>query len=126
LQGHYRRTEDDQDWEPDPLIQDERFVAVKTNKGMLIFTACSHAGIVNVLAHARDCFPDVPLHAVLGGFHLSGGNESVIPETVEALKAFELDVIAPAHCTGWRAVSALAGAFGSAVVPSAVGKTYKF
>jgi 7,8-dihydropterin-6-yl-methyl-4-(beta-D-ribofuranosyl)aminobenzene 5'-phosphate synthase len=126
LQGHYRRTEDDQDWEPDPLIQDERFVAVKTNKGMLIFTACSHAGIVNVLAHARDCFPDVPLHAVLGGFHLSGGNESVIPETVEALKAFELDVIAPAHCTGWRAVSALAGAFGSTVVPSAVGKTYKF
>jgi 7,8-dihydropterin-6-yl-methyl-4-(beta-D-ribofuranosyl)aminobenzene 5'-phosphate synthase len=126
LQGHYRRTADDQDWEPDPLIQDERFVAVRTSKGMLVFTACSHAGVVNVLAHARECFPDVPLHAVIGGFHLSGGNERVIPDTVEALKAFDLDVIAPAHCTGWRAVGALAAAFGSAVVPSAVGKTYHF
>ena len=68
----------------------------------------------------------MPLHAVIGGFHLSGGNERVIPDTVDALKAFDLDVIAPAHCTGWRAVGALAGAFGSAVVPAAVGKTYHF
>ena len=93
---------------------------------MLVFTACSHAGIVNVMAHARDCFPDVPLHAVIGGFQLSGGNERVIPDTVDALRAFDLDVIAPAHCTGWRAVAALAAAFKNAVVPSAVGKTYHF
>lgn len=126
LKGHYRRTADDRDWEPDPLIQDERFVAVRMNKGMVVFTACSHAGIVNVLAHARDSFADVPLHAVIGGFHLSGGKERVIPETVDALGAFDLDVIAPAHCTGWRAVGALASAFGSAVVPAAVGKTYHF
>jgi 7,8-dihydropterin-6-yl-methyl-4-(beta-D-ribofuranosyl)aminobenzene 5'-phosphate synthase len=126
LKGHYRRTEDDQDWEPDPLIQDERFVAVQVSNGILVFTACSHAGLVNVLTHARDCFGEVPLHAVLGGFHLSGGNERVIPDTVDAIETFDLKVIAPAHCTGWRAVSALANRYGDAVVPAAVGKTYKF
>lgn len=125
--GHHRRTEDGTGWEPDPLLMDERFVALRVQgKGLVVLTACSHAGVVNVLMHARECFPGEPLHAVLGGFHLAGGNERVIPQTVEALRAFDLKTIAAAHCTGWRAVNALAAAFGDAVVPSAVGKTYRF
>lgn len=127
MQGQYRRTEDGLDWEPDPLLIDERFVAVNVkDKGVLVFTACSHAGVVNVMTHARDCFAGLPIYGVIGGFHLSGGNERVIPETVAALRAFDLKTIAAAHCTGWRAVSALAAAFGDAVAPSAVGKTYRF
>ena len=35
-------------------------------------------------------------------------------------------MIAAAHCTGWRAVNALANAFGDAVAPAAVGKVYRF
>jgi len=79
-----------------------------------------------VLTHARDCFPRAPLYGVMGGFHLAGGNERVIPETVDAMRAFDLKSIAAAHCTGWRAVNALATAFGEAVAPSAVGKTYRY
>ena len=127
MQGQYRRTEDGLDWEPDPLLVDERFVAVSVkDRGAIIFTACSHAGVVNVMTHARECFAGLPLHGVMGGFHLSGGNERVIPDTVAALRAFDLKTIAAAHCTGWRAVNALAAAFGEAVAPSAVGKTYRF
>ena len=123
----YRRTSDGSDWEPDPLVLDERYVAVRIqDKGVLVFTACSHAGVVNVLTDARDRFKGVPLFGVLGGFHLSGANERIIPQTVEAMRSFGLKVIAAAHCTGWRAVSALAAAFGEAVAPSAVGKTYRF
>ena len=127
LQGQYRRADATAGWEPDPLILDERFVAVKVRgKGVVVLTACSHAGVVNVLSHARDCFPEAPPHGVLGGFHLSGANERVIPETVAALRPFALATIATAHCTGWRAVGALAAEFGPAVVPSAVGKLYRF
>ncbi len=127
MPGQYRRTVDGSDWEPDPLLMDERFVAVRVkDKGVIVFTACSHAGVVNVLTHARACFPGPPLFGVMGGFHLAGGNERIIPETVEAMREFELKCIAAAHCTGWRAVSALAAAFGDAVAPSAVGKTYRF
>ena len=127
LPGHYRRTEDGSGWEPDPLITDERFVAVSVkDKGVVVFTACSHAGVVNVLTHARECFPRRPLHGVMGGFHLSGANEKVIPDTVDAMRAFGLKSIMAAHCTGWRATGALAAAFGDAVAPSAVGKTFRF
>jgi 7,8-dihydropterin-6-yl-methyl-4-(beta-D-ribofuranosyl)aminobenzene 5'-phosphate synthase len=125
--GQYRLSDNGKDWEPDPVIIDERYVAVSVKgKGIVVFTACSHAGVVNVLKDARNRFPTTPLHAVLGGFHLSGANESVIPETVEALREFDLTTIGAAHCTGWRAVAALSQAFGSAVVPASVGKTYRF
>jgi 7,8-dihydropterin-6-yl-methyl-4-(beta-D-ribofuranosyl)aminobenzene 5'-phosphate synthase len=128
LPGQHRKTADGKGWELDELIMDERFLAVKVkNKGMIIFTACSHAGVVNVLEHARSEFHGERLHAVVGGLHLSGGNERIIPETVEALAGFDLTVIAAGHCTGWRAMNALANAFGSEkLVPLAVGKRYKF
>jgi len=126
LPGQHRRTADG-GWEPDPLIMDERYVAVAIKgKGLLVLTACSHAGVVNVLEHARARMPEIPPYAVMGGFHLSGTNERVIPQTVEAMRQFGLSVIASAHCTGWRATNALAAAFGDAVVPSAVGKLYRF
>lgn len=129
LPNHVRRTQDGTDWEPDPLITDERFLAVRVKgKGLVVFTACSHAGVVNVLRHARRVFPDMPIHAVMGGFHLSGpGPEQIIPETVRDLTEFDLRRIVPAHCTGWRAVTALVNRFGDTVVaPSAVGKRFRF
>lgn len=127
MPGQYRQSMDGSTWEPDPLLMDERYVAVKVRgKGVVVFTACSHAGVVNVLTDARASSPDAPLYGVFGGFHLSGANEKIIPETIEGLRPFGLEVIAAAHCTGWRAVGALAAAFGDAVAPSAVGKLYRF
>lgn len=116
-------------WEPDPWIMDERYAAVHVRGlGMIVFTACSHAGVINVLTHAREVFDPVPLYGVMGGFHLSGAAcEAIIPETVEDLKAFDLKMIVPGHCTGWRAVHKLVEAFGEdRVVPSAVGRTHRF
>lgn len=119
------RLNDDGEWELDELLMDERFVAVHVaNKGLFVFTACSHAGLINVLTHAGNRFPGVPIYGVLGGFHLSGATEAIIPDTVEALDRFNLGVIAAAHCTGWRALGALTTRFGDRVVPSAVGKRF--
>ncbi len=128
LKGQHRLKLDGTGWEPDELIMDERFVAVNVaGKGVIVLTACSHAGVVNVLMHARTCFGATPLHGVIGGLHLSGSNEKIIPDTMAALRDFGLSVIAPGHCTGWRAVTALTNAFGdSAVVPIAVGKRLSF
>ena len=90
LQNHVRRNANGE-WEADPLIMDERFLAVAVKgKGVVVFTACSHAGVVNVLTHARECFPDQKLYAVMGGFHLSGETERCIPETVRDIAGFGL------------------------------------
>jgi 7,8-dihydropterin-6-yl-methyl-4-(beta-D-ribofuranosyl)aminobenzene 5'-phosphate synthase len=127
LPGHMRQAADGRSWEPDPLILDERFVAVHVKgRGQLVFSACSHAGIVNVLTHARQASPAVGLYGAMGGLHLSGSTEKIIPDTVADLKRFGLAVLAPGHCTGWRALSLLAREFGDELVPSAVGKRYVF
>lgn len=128
LPGQHRLTLDGKGWELDELIMDERFIVVNVRgKGLVVFTACSHAGVVNVLTCARASFPQIPLYAVLGGLHLSGTNERIIPQTVEAMRQFDLSVIAAGHCTGWRAISALANTFGdSTLAPLAVGKRYTF
>jgi 7,8-dihydropterin-6-yl-methyl-4-(beta-D-ribofuranosyl)aminobenzene 5'-phosphate synthase len=127
LANHVRRNANG-DWQPDPLIMDERFLAVAVKgKGIVVFTACSHAGVVNVLTHAGRCFPDQKLFAVMGGFHLSGETERCIPDTVRDIAGFGLEVIAPGHCTGWRAVNRLVQVCGeAAVVPLAVGKIFTF
>jgi 7,8-dihydropterin-6-yl-methyl-4-(beta-D-ribofuranosyl)aminobenzene 5'-phosphate synthase len=126
--GQVRLMQDGQSWEPDELLMDERFLVINVaGKGLVVLSACSHAGVVNVLMHARDSFPSVPLHAVMGGLHLSGPNEAVIPQTVEGLRTFDLKTIAAGHCTGWRALTALATAFGDKILaPTAVGKRYVF
>jgi 7,8-dihydropterin-6-yl-methyl-4-(beta-D-ribofuranosyl)aminobenzene 5'-phosphate synthase len=124
--GHKRRSEDGQSWEDDPLIMDERFLTAHVRgKGIVVFTACSHAGVVNVLKHAQSSFPAVPLHGVAGGFHLAGGNEKIIADSVRDIGSFGLALIAPGHCTGWRALNALANACGDrTVAPLAVGKIF--
>jgi 7,8-dihydropterin-6-yl-methyl-4-(beta-D-ribofuranosyl)aminobenzene 5'-phosphate synthase len=126
--GHVRQLPSGE-WEDDQWIMDERFLVVNVrDKGLVVFSACSHAGIINVLKHTQLLFPATPLYAVMGGFHLSGRSvEKIIPETIKDMEQFNLKMIIPAHCTGWRAVNALGNMFGDQmIVPSAVGRIYEF
>lgn len=127
--GHLKRSPDGQSWEPDPWLLDERYLAVDVKgKGVVVFSMCSHAGVVNVLTAARETFAGTPLHAVIGGFHLAGPTvEKAIPQTILGLMGFGLARIIPAHCTGWRAFTALARECDESVLmPSAVGRKFTF
>jgi 7,8-dihydropterin-6-yl-methyl-4-(beta-D-ribofuranosyl)aminobenzene 5'-phosphate synthase len=124
---HLSRTAPDAPWEPDPLLLDERMlVAHVRDLGLVVLSACSHAGIVNVCTEVHRLFPDLPIHCVMGGLHLGGVMERLIPDTVAALRPFAIAHIITGHCTGWRALHALANAFGDRVSQSAVGTTYTF
>lgn len=129
LPGHMRLASDGRSWEPDPWLRDERYLAANVgSKGIVVFSMCSHAGIVNVLTDARSRFEHRSLHAAMGGFHLSGRTvEAAIPQTILGLMSFGLKRIVPAHCTGWRAFTALARSCEEDVlVPSAVGRKFLF
>jgi len=127
LVGHYSFRGDN--GAPDPLIMDERFVAAFVpGRGVTVLSACSHAGIVNACLHAKQMFPDTAVDAVLGGYHLAGKSmETRIEATVGDLKArIDPRLVAPGHCTGWRAKAALAVAFAPGrYAPSVVGTVYR-
>ncbi len=115
--------------EPDPLIMDERFVAAAVRgRGVTVFSACSHAGIVNACLGAMDRFPGSPIDTVLGGYHLAGkAMEPRIEATVRDLAARVAPLlVAPGHCTGWRAKARLADEFAPGCYgPSVVGTMYR-
>lgn len=114
--------------EPDPLILDERLLAAHVRgRGVSLLSACSHAGVVNACLTARGLLPGLPIDVVLGGYHLAGSAmELRIGETVrDLIEIVDPRVVAPGHCTGWRAKAALAAAFAPGRYgPSVVGSCY--
>lgn len=112
---------------PDPLILDERFLAAHVRgRGLSVLSACSHAGVVNACLGAQAGLR-LPVDVVLGGYHLSGkAMEPRIEATVRDLQTrIGPRVVAPGHCTGWRAKAALAQAFAPGRYgPSSVGSMY--
>jgi 7,8-dihydropterin-6-yl-methyl-4-(beta-D-ribofuranosyl)aminobenzene 5'-phosphate synthase len=115
-------------WQPDPLILDDQAIIVEVrDRGLVLLTGCGHAGIVNILRHVRQLTGNDRFHAVIGGFHLSGPQfEPVIAPTCDALAEFAPDHLVPTHCTGWRAVHALAARFPESFIQNSVGTRFEF
>ena len=55
---------------------------------------------------------------------LPAGTATMQP--VAGLQPVDVQFLLPGHCTGWRAVHALANAYGDRVSQSAIGTTYRF
>jgi 7,8-dihydropterin-6-yl-methyl-4-(beta-D-ribofuranosyl)aminobenzene 5'-phosphate synthase len=112
----------------DPLILDERFFAARVRgRGVSVLSSCSHAGVVNAALGAQGACRGEPIDVILGGYHLAGqGMESRIEPTVHDLaNRIKPRVVAPGHCTGWRAKAALAHTFAPGHYgPSVVGSLY--
>ncbi|MBN1357560.1 MBL fold metallo-hydrolase [Candidatus Bathyarchaeota archaeon] len=115
------------EWKSDPLIMDERAVAVNIKgKGLVVVSGCAHAGIINTVNYAQQITDAKKVYAVLGGFHLAGKTfENRIQPTIEELQRINPQLIVPSHCTGWKAMCAIAKTFPEAFVWNSVGNLYK-
>jgi len=113
-------------WQPDPLILDDQaLIANVAGRGLVILTGCGHAGVINICRYAQRLTGTTKLHAVIGGFHLTGPLfEPIIDDTVSALEQLAPDVIVPAHCTGWKATHAIARRLPAAFIQNSVGTTF--
>jgi 7,8-dihydropterin-6-yl-methyl-4-(beta-D-ribofuranosyl)aminobenzene 5'-phosphate synthase len=123
----FHEVHQDHGWEPDPLILDDQaLIAHLRGAGLVVLTGCGHAGIVNIARYARRLTGVDAVHAVVGGFHLSGpGFAPVIGPTVDALADLGPQVIVPAHCTGWDASRAIATRLPDAFIQNSVGTRYE-
>ena len=109
--------------QPDPLICDDQGLVMHLRgNGLIVLSGCGHAGIVNTVHHAQAITGVRAVHAVIGGFHLGPTffHDRIDP-VVAALTALEPAVIAPAHCTGYRAAFAVYQARPDAFVQNTVG-----
>lgn len=61
----------DEDGEIVPdTFEDELALVLTGEKNISILSSCSHRGITNIVRAAQEAFPEMPLHLVLGGFHI--------------------------------------------------------
>lgn len=115
-------------WQHDPLIADDQCAMIHLRgQGLVIVTGCGHAGIINIIRNAQALTGIQQICAVVGGFHLTGALfEPIIEPTVAALAQIGPRYLVPGHCTGWKAVQAIARTLPDAFVATSVGTTLVF
>lgn len=113
-------------WGPDSFEDDQAIAFHLKDKGLVVLGGCSHAGIINTVRHVARTAGIDKIHAVLGGFHLSGPSEGLIEPTVAAMQAINPELIVPTHCTGWKAINRFEQEMPDQFVLNTVGSTYLF
>ena len=106
-------------WELDSF-EHELIMVIREEQGLVVFTGCSHSGILNMIDTVTKQFPGVPIKAVFGGFHLidlpilntmAGSKREVEGIGKEILK-YPIDKLYTGHCTGMKAYRVLKGVMG--------------
>jgi 7,8-dihydropterin-6-yl-methyl-4-(beta-D-ribofuranosyl)aminobenzene 5'-phosphate synthase len=83
--------------------------------------------IINTVRHIQEQTGTEKVHAVLGGFHLTGPIfEPLIGPTIEEMKKIGPDFVVPTHCTGWNAINRFAKEMPEQFILNTVGTTYVF
>lgn len=114
-------------WEADPISDDQALVINVKDKGLVVISGCAHAGIINTVEYARKITGEDKVHAVMGGFHLTGPLfEPVIAPTIAAMKKIDPAYVVPMHCTGWNAINRFFAEMPGRCVLNTVGTTYGF
>jgi len=120
------RVEEAGELRQDTFIGEQTLIAHVRDKGLVVVTSCSHRGIVGICRWAARVAGVPKIHAVIGGFHLSGLGEERITRVTDAFRDLELDYIVPQHCTGFEALAAIRQGLGDRLVISSVGTAFTF
>lgn len=110
---------------PDPLLDDQSLY-IQSDAGLVILCGCAHAGVRNILAHARSLTGIERLHALIGGLHHPFTVHEQGEQIIQDLLSLNVQQIALSHCTGHTAVNRFMNSFGSAVSIGRVGTSYIF
>ena len=90
----------------------EMVTVLEGDKGLVILTGCAHNGVMNMVAATQKAFPNKPIQAVIGGFHLHHEKDEDVRIVGEALLAAEIPAVYTGHCTGDRAMEVLEDVLG--------------
>ena len=107
----------------------EQFLLIRDPEGDVIFTSCSHNGIVNIVDTVLELFPQDTIRAVVGGFHLKAHRPNAQGEMVETINCSPefahqtaqvlaqkvRDHVYTCHCTGEVGCATLAEVLGDKI-----------
>jgi 7,8-dihydropterin-6-yl-methyl-4-(beta-D-ribofuranosyl)aminobenzene 5'-phosphate synthase len=102
-------------------FEHELILVIRQNTGLVVFTGCSHHGILNMLDAVLEHFPGQTIKAVFGGFHLidlplinsMAGNKNDVEELGKAILKYPIEKVYTGHCTGIKAYRILKEVMGA-------------
>lgn len=80
-------------------IMDDTALAYLSEKGLVIVTGCSHAGICNIVEKAKKVTGIDNVIDIIGGFHLMEPDKKQLSKTKEYLDKLNLVQLHACHCT---------------------------
>ena len=99
----------------------ELILVVEEDGGLVIFTGCSHNGVLNMIATVLMGLPEKPVKALVGGFHQIGlpvfnhmaASKNEVQQLGQRLMQTPIKKIYTGHCTGLKAYPILKEVMGT-------------
>ncbi|NMB41501.1 MAG: MBL fold metallo-hydrolase [Firmicutes bacterium] len=93
------------------ILRDDQAIILEGSSGTIVLLGCAHAGLINTLRYASKLTGKSKIYACYGGMHLVNASAKRLDYTVRELKSFDIQKLAPCHCTGFKASCTLFQAF---------------
>jgi len=110
----------------------EVVMAIEENGKLVVFTGCSHNGILNAIEKAGQEFPGIPIKAVFGGFHLvsvlpflMAGSKRQVEDIGKVILNYPIETTYTGHCTGTKAFGVLKTVMGEHIVDIRTGSCFE-
>ncbi|MBN2051432.1 MAG: MBL fold metallo-hydrolase [Spirochaetales bacterium] len=110
----------------DSMKDDISVIAALEDKGLVILSGCSHAGIVNITKHSLELSGIKRVNTIIGGLHLVEAPMERIQKTVNALHDLKVESVYAGHCTGFNAQAELRKKFADSFIPLQTGMRFEF
>lgn len=97
---------------------------------LIVFTGCSHCGILNMVKSVKDRYPNKKIEGLIGGFHLQNNITKNLAEPRERVviigeKLINIAHIHTGHCTGKKGFSVLKKILGRQIEEFNTGKVFE-
>lgn len=110
----------------------EIVMAIKENGKLVIFTGCSHNGILNMIDTVAKEFEGIPIKAVIGGFHLVtsppfnflAGTTEDVENIGKSVLNYPVEKTYTGHCTGKKAFNILKSVMGERIQDMQTGSSF--
>ena len=89
------------------MVPDDSALVYRSEKGLVVITGCSHAGICNIVEHAKSVCDEDRVVDIIGGFHLMNPVPKQLEGTIQYLGSLGLEKIYACHCTDLQSKIAL-------------------
>ena len=108
---------------PDKM-EHEQALVIEDEKGLHVFSGCSHKGIVPILRYIKEQIPGRKIVSVVAGMHLFSASDEFIDKVITEMEELGIKNVFPVHCTGMNAIIRFKSKMGDAVKIASAGDVF--